>query len=218
MHRTRRHGHGRGHGHGHDDAPGAIRYAHTYEMLSVVVFAGRRRRTYSRFVELAGVRAGDRVLDIGCGPGYLTSLAAGAGGSAVGVDVSEPMVEEARRLRGSGTCTFEIGHAEALPFEDESFDVIVSALAVHHIPEEHRATAYAEMRRVLKPGGRVLIADFRPPRSGVGRHLVRAITGGEMMSHNPVERIAPMMAEAGLNVISTHQVGAFFHCVRAGKA
>ncbi|NUT99428.1 MAG: class I SAM-dependent methyltransferase [Saccharothrix sp.] len=203
---------------GHGDAPGAIRRAHAYELLSVVVFAGRRRRTYGRFVELAGVRAGDRVLDIGCGPGYLTSLAAGAGGRAVGVDVSEPMVDEARRLRGSGTCTFEIGRAEALPFEDASFDVIVSALAVHHIPEEHRAAAYAEMRRVLKPGGRVLIADFRPQSSGVGRHLVRALTRGEAMSHNPVEAIAPMMTAAGLRVTSTHRVGAFFHCVRAEQA
>ncbi|MFI9813761.1 class I SAM-dependent methyltransferase [Saccharothrix variisporea] len=210
MHRTRQHGHG--------DAPGAIRQAHAYELLSVVVFAGRRRRTYGRFVELADVRAGDRVLDIGCGPGYLTSLAAEAGGSAVGVDVSEPMVEEARRLRGSGNCTFEIGRAEALPFEDGSFDVIVSALAVHHIPEEHRATAYTEMRRVLKPGGRALIADFRPPRNRAARHLVRALTGGEAMSRNPFERIAPMMTEAGLHVTSTHEVGAFFHCVRAEKA
>ncbi|WP_309113179.1 methyltransferase domain-containing protein [Saccharothrix sp.] len=95
--------------------------------------------------------------------------------------------------------------------------MVVSALAVHHIPEEHRATAYAEMRRVLKPGGRALIADFRPPRGRLGRHFVHMVTG-EAMSANPVERIAPMMTAAGFRVTSTHQVGAFFHCVRAESA
>jgi ubiquinone/menaquinone biosynthesis C-methylase UbiE len=207
------------HGRPEGKAPGVITHARAYELLSVAVFAGRRRRTFGRLADLAGVTPGDRVLDVGCGPGYLTALAAEAaapGGSAVGIDPSVPMVDQARRLRGAANCSFEVGRAEALDVPDGAFDVVVSSLAVHHIPEAVRATAFAEVFRVLRPGGRVLLADFRPPGSRLGRHLV-GVTAGAGMRDNPVGRIAPMLAEAGFTVEAESRVGGFLHCVRAGK-
>ncbi|MBB5953701.1 ubiquinone/menaquinone biosynthesis C-methylase UbiE [Saccharothrix tamanrassetensis] len=207
------------HGKPQADAPGALKHALAYEICSKVVFAGRRRRLFGRLVELAGVGAGDRVLDLGSGPGYLTALAAQAaspGGSAVGVDPSVPMVGQARCSRATANCSFEVGRAEALGAADGSFDVVVSSLAVHHIPEESRGRAYAEVFRVLRPGGRVLLADFRPPRGRLGRHLV-GVTAGEVMRDNPVDRIAPMLAEAGFGSVSVSGVGGFLHCVRAVK-
>jgi ubiquinone/menaquinone biosynthesis C-methylase UbiE len=212
MHKTR------SHGKSPEDAPGAIRHARAYELLSTLAFAGSRRRIFGRLVALAEVTADDEVLDVGCGPGYLTSLAAQAApaGRAVGVDVSEPMIEEARRKRASANCSFVVGKAEALDLPDASFDVVLSSLAVHHIPEDARARAFAEMFRVLRPGGRVLIADFLPPQGRLARHLVGATTG-EAMRDNPVERIGPMLGDAGFQVGRTTRTSWFLHCVRADK-
>ncbi|WP_433272599.1 class I SAM-dependent methyltransferase [Actinosynnema sp. CS-041913] len=207
------------HGKRRVDAPGAIGRARAYEALATVAFAGRRRSTYARVVALAGVTPGDRVLDVGCGTGFLTALAAEAarpGGCAVGVDVSEQMVEQARRLREVAGCTFRVGRAEALDVADASFDVVVSSLAVHHIPEDLRAPAFAEVFRVLTPGGRVLIADFPPPRGHLARHLVGAVAGSAMRD-NPVERIAPLLTDVGFAVDAVERVGALLHCVRAVK-
>ncbi|MET8759485.1 methyltransferase domain-containing protein [Lentzea sp. NPDC004782] len=205
--------------HAHDGAPGAISHARSYELFSAIAFAGRRRRIFGRLVELAEVGAGDVVLDVGCGPGYLTALAARAAtpnGRALGVDVSEPMIAQAQRLRAGANCAFEVGAAQGLSAADATFDVVLSSLAIHHITEEARATAFAEMFRVLRPGGRVLIADFLPPEGPLARHLVGS-TAGRTMRDNPVERIAPMLGDAGFDVRATTQVSWFLHCVRADK-
>jgi len=199
--------------HGHQ-APGVIGRARGYEALTALVL--NRRRLYGRLVALADIHPGERVLDIGCGPGYLTALAAQTGAHAVGVDPAESMIQLAQRLRGADDCEFRVGRAESLDLPDESFDVVVSSFAVHHIPEPVRAAAFAEMHRVLKPGGRLLVADFPPPRGRLARHLVGAMTG-EAMSANPVERIAPMVGEAGFTAVTSGEHRPFLHHVRAVK-
>src|SRR5437899_726146 len=122
------------HGKPQADAPGAIRQAWAYEKFEALAFAGLRRRAFGRLVRLSGAEPGDRVLDVGCGPGYLTALAAEAaapGGSAEGIDPSAPMIEQARRRRGSASCSFRLGKAEALDAANASIDVVTSSLMVH---------------------------------------------------------------------------------------
>lgn len=136
------------------------------EAVSKIAFLGRRRRVYARIVALSGARPGDHVLDVGCSGGYLARLLAAAvtpGGRVTGIDPSEPAIIYARR-RAPGNCSFTIGLAQRTGAADGSFDVVTSTLAVHHIPEAQRPAAFTEMYRVTRPGGRLLVADFRPSR------------------------------------------------------
>jgi ubiquinone/menaquinone biosynthesis C-methylase UbiE len=179
-----------GHGHGRG-----------YDIYATVFFGGRRHRVFNRLAAESGARPGDRVLDVGCGTGYFTRLMAQAvapGGTAHGVDPSGDAIEHARqRVARLDNCTFDEGVAEALDASDGAYDVVVSSLMIHHLPETLRHRAIGEMSRVLRPGGLVLIAEFRPPTSRIGRRLVTALTGHNAMANNRVDLLEPMTREAG---------------------
>jgi ubiquinone/menaquinone biosynthesis C-methylase UbiE len=151
----------------------------TYELTTVIAFRGRRRSVYRQVVAASGARPGDRILDIGCNAGYLARLLAAEvtpGGHVTGVDPSEPAIAHATR-RAPANATFTVGTAQDLRWPDASFDVVTSTLAVHHIPEADRAAAFGEMFRVTRPGGRLLIADFRPSRRHRGPHGMKHARG-----------------------------------------
>ncbi|MBD0271840.1 MAG: methyltransferase domain-containing protein [Acetobacteraceae bacterium] len=100
-------------------------------------------------LDAVGARPGLRLLDVCCGPGYLTAEATGRGLSAVGVDIAPAMVELARgRVPGA---EFRVGDAEALGFDDGSFDAVVCAFGLLHLAAPERGIA--EAFRVLRPGG-----------------------------------------------------------------
>jgi ubiquinone/menaquinone biosynthesis C-methylase UbiE len=165
--RSRHSGHTRGHTLGSPRA---------YDAFVNMFFLGRRRATFESLVHAAGVKPGQRVLDVGCGTGYFAGLlasAVGADGRVVGIDASPEMIEYAVRERGRANCQFEAGTAEALSFPAEQFDVVVSSLFMHHLPADLQPTALTEMHRVLRPGGTVLIVEARVPRARVWRLLAR---------------------------------------------
>ena len=110
-----------------------------------------------RVVEIAGIRPGQRVLDVACGTGVLACAAAarvGATGSVTGLDANAEMVAVARRKRPD--LAWRVGHAEALPFPDASFDAVVSQFGLMFFQD--RRAALREMMRVLRPGGRLVVA------------------------------------------------------------
>ena len=110
-----------------------------------------------RVVAAAGIRLGQRVLDVACGTGVLARAAAirtGSSGLVTGLDLSPRMLAVAARL--SPTLTWQEGSAEALPFPDEAFDVVVSQFGLMFVPDP--TLALREMLRVLTPGGRLAVA------------------------------------------------------------
>jgi SAM-dependent methyltransferase len=116
---------------------------------------------------------GARVLEVGCGPGHLSGQLAGQHDLEVtGLDLDPAMITRARAStdragnRGGRRPSFLVGDVASLAFPDGSFDLVVSTLSMHHWADP--ATGLAEIGRVLRPGGRALIWDFRP---GVRPHL-----------------------------------------------
>lgn len=109
-------------------------------------------------------RPGEFVVDVGSGAGLDSVIAAravGEGGRVVGVDMTHDMLERARRsarVTGADNLEFRQGYAEDLPFEDDSVDVVISNGVLNLVPDKE--AAYAEIFRILKPGGRFQIADI----------------------------------------------------------
>lgn len=114
--------------------------------------------------DLADLKEGDDVLDLGCGSGtdaFVASLHVGETGNVTGLDMTDEQLSKARQLRdeaGFENVSFEQGYIEDLPFEDESFDVVVSNGVVNLSAEKDRV--FAEVRRVLRPDGRLALSDI----------------------------------------------------------
>jgi SAM-dependent methyltransferase len=122
----------------------------------------------ARLVEFAAIRPGERVLDVGTGTGVVAITAARTGAEVSAVDLTPPLLQHAHenaRLAGVDV-SWQEGDAEELPFPDGTFDVVVSQFA--HMFAPRPDVAIGEMRRVLKPGGRVAFSTW-PPDQFVGR-------------------------------------------------
>ena len=123
----------------------------------------------------AGLDARSRVLDVATGTGAQARAFAEKAAEVVGIDVSEPMLRIARRKNRLRNLTFEQADATELPFGDASFDVSCVSFALHEMPSSIRERTIAEMARVTKRGGTVLVVDYAPPRDAFGRVLSRIV-------------------------------------------
>ena len=131
-------------------------------------FLGQLDSLWERLLSVVALQPHEKVLDIGCGSGRLTLLMAKkltAGGEVIGIDASEHMVKECQNIDTSRvhSLSFQVGKMEQLDFPDRSFDVVISSLAIHHVPKETKMEAFREIRRVLKPSGRLVILDHGKP-------------------------------------------------------
>jgi arsenite methyltransferase len=157
-------------------------------------------------LEALALRPGERVVDIGCGPGYLAaemSAVVGDSGLVLGVDPSESMLALAAR-RASAGMELADGDALSLPAEDESFDAAASTQVYEYVADI--AGALAEARRVLRPGGRLLVLDTDWDsivwRSGDDSRMERVLRAWEEhLAHPRLPRVLPeLFAGAGFAV------------------
>ncbi len=107
---------------------------------------------------------GKRILDLGCGGGYVASEVCHVAGRVVGLDISLAMVERARAEVRAGNVVFGVGDAEMLPYGDGEFDVVLSYGTFHHLPHPERS--FAECFRVLRRGG--LLLGFERNKTDIG--------------------------------------------------
>ena len=184
-----------------------LHWAAGYDLL-VWFFTGRSDRAFrEQLIGLAHLAPGESVLDIGCGTGTLAIVAkrqVGATGKVFGIDPSPEMIARAKSKAAKAgiDVSFETAVAEAMPFPDTRFDVVLSTLMLHHLPRTLRQQCMREVHRVLKPHGRVLIVDFGAPqpKSGLLAHFHRH-------GHVGRQEIVALLDEAGFRCVESEPVG-----------
>ena len=182
----------------------------SYDRLCRLLGMGDRMRAFE--VRVIGPVAGKRVLEVGCGTGeLLRAVSRGATPARlVGLDPDQGMLDQAgAKFRASGVAAeLVLGYAEALPFPDGSFDVVLSSLMFHHLDAATKRTALREWRRVLAPGGVLVLVDFGAPRSALLRALTWPARLGlfEQVAENLRGRVPALLAEAGF---SSEEVGRY---------
>ncbi len=171
-------------------------WARRYDLMLAALTLGRERVFRRRIAAVAHLRPGETVLDVGCGTGSLALVAkqqVGASGRVLGIDPSPQMIARARHKarRRNLALDFQIGVIERLAFPNQSFDAVLSTFMMHHLPDDLKRRGLAEIARVLKPGGRVLVVDM-PGHVGPWK--------------SSLDDLPPLMKEAGFSRVETGQL------------
>jgi demethylmenaquinone methyltransferase/2-methoxy-6-polyprenyl-1,4-benzoquinol methylase len=206
------------------------RIAPVYDAMNRLMTAGLDR-SWRRLTVEAVVQPGDRVLDACCGTGDLAVAAEREGGYVTGLDFSTAMLERARRK--SGTVTWLEGDLLALPFDDASFDAATVGFGMRNVSD--LGAGLAELRRVLRPGGRLAILEITRPR-GVLRPffslwfdrivpvLGKVLPGGKAYTYLPAsvrrfpgaEELAAVLGENGFGEVRIRLLGGTIVALHTG--
>jgi ubiquinone/menaquinone biosynthesis C-methylase UbiE len=180
---------------------GAFAHADRYDTITTKHLRGLDARVVAD-VSAAGLEPGARILDAGTGPGRLPRALAAALPQYRydAVDLSPQMIEHARTAGAGIDVAFAVADVGRLPFEDATFDLIVSSLSQHHwadVPDAMR-----DLRRVLRPGGRLWIYDVRWMLRRATREA-RAVFGADAVRREPVRRFMARLSATAPGPSST---------------
>jgi ubiquinone/menaquinone biosynthesis C-methylase UbiE len=172
----------------------------SYDSYMRKMTLGRERALREMTVNLAQVKPGDSVLEVGCGTGTLTLAAkrqAGPTGKVFGIDLIPGMIELSQRKAAQANMdvTFQLGSVEDIPFSANQFDVVMCSFMIFHMSEMVRRKGIAEIYRVLKPQGRLLVLDLALPVQPLSRAIAKMLFGG-MLQHD-LRELLPLMEVSG---------------------
>jgi ubiquinone/menaquinone biosynthesis C-methylase UbiE len=178
----------------------------SYDSYMRKITFGREGTLRETTVRLAQVKPGDCVLEVGCGTGTLTLAAkrqAGPSGKAFGIDIIPGMIEYSQRkaAQANEDVTFQFGSIDDIPFPANQFDVVFCSFMIFHMSETKRRKGIAEIYRVLKPNGRLLVVDLALPERGLSRAIAKVLLG--FMINHDLRELLPLMEASGYSDVET---------------
>jgi ubiquinone/menaquinone biosynthesis C-methylase UbiE len=200
-----------------------IHQARLYDLFGMLLTFGRGGALRERTIALARIVAGEDVLDVGCGTGEIAMRAkvhTGSQGSVTGIDPAPEMIAMARQKadRAGLPIDYRVAAVEAMPFAAASYDVVISSMMMHHLPDELKPRALAEIRRVLRPGSRLVVVDFQRPSTRLGR-LAPVWLIHRWENVDGLSQLPALLRAAGFTAVDTPDTGiAYLGCVRARVA
>jgi len=183
------------------------RIAHVYDPLVRFIssFFGGEEGLRRLTIDKMDLKPGQKVLDVCCGTGTLCAMIAeeiGSDGEVVGVDLSENMLKRAEN-KSEDNVRFCYANAEEIPYTDRYFDRAAVTFGLHEMPHPVRMNVLCEMRRVLKPGGKIIVLDYAYPKRTLAVLLLKVwmLVEGETARDFIRRDLSSMIRDAGFDVI-----------------
>jgi ubiquinone/menaquinone biosynthesis C-methylase UbiE len=178
----------------------------------VIALTARESKVKDRVLDLAAPSDGDAVLDIGCGTGTLAIAARSRvpGCEVTGLDADPKILHRARRKaqRAGVDVEFDQGFSTELPYPADRFDVVMSTLFFHHLRDADKEATIAEALRVLRPGGRLVVADMGRPQDPAMRlafSVIRLIDGRETTDLSIQGGLPGLVSAGGFEQVSVRE-------------
>ncbi len=196
-----------------------IPWAAYYDTMVNIVSLGKARKLRNSIAAMAPYKVGDLVLDVGCGTGDQAMLAkevVGEHGEVYGSDASAKMIEiaQAKSRTSKTNVNFQVDLIENISHPNETFDVVMNSLVMHHLPGELKSKGIVEIYRVLKQGGYLYIVDMEPDGDGTFiqrfTDLMIHLHGGSKKLRDNVQRLIPLLRQGGFRDIKTGRVNRQF--------
>jgi ubiquinone/menaquinone biosynthesis C-methylase UbiE len=184
------------------------RMVNSYDLYMKRITLGREDALRTMTIQLAQVKQGDCVLEVGCGTGTLSLAAkrqAGLTGSVFGIDIIPGMIEvsQEKAKQANLDVTFQLGNIDDIPFPNEYFDVVMCSFMIFHMSEKVRCMGIEEIYRVLKPQGRLLVLDIALPPQPVSKKILKLLLG--FMIKHDLKELQPIMESSGFSHIEISQ-------------